>query len=413
MLDLSIEEILLILKEIKKIPILRPANGMGGVRAKLPSPTRTIQWETNSLVKINILTNFFSNYGVSIDAGTINLVLNTLRETQFLNTKINQINDFSEGEKYNKLLDEISNSIDKTFNYMGNMKIDANNIIIDSTTSFTNFYNLICKLNNIGVSDNFLQPIIEENSIDFFYEIINKIVELNNNNQTKDIPQETNNIFQKYISEKYKLNKEILEQERKVFQKEKQDFEEYKKSSIEKLESARSKEIITAFKKASKKTKCSIIFFYIFIFTTFIAIITLLFCRVQESKKNVQQDFPYYFKEFYFQATTIHTFDIQSFLYFLSLIISLTGLLAFLIKEKNRLTAQRDYFERCDTELNAFITYVSDFEPEQIRNLKIDLAKNYFTGGNFQVNKTTNQDESLTPENLKQILDILTEVSKK
>ncbi|HCQ9656556.1 TPA: hypothetical protein OMQ23_003161, partial [Acinetobacter baumannii] len=100
-------------------------------------------------------------------------------------------------------------------------------------------------------------------------------------------------------------------------------------------------------------------------------------------------------------------------LYFLSLIISLTGLLAFLIKEKNSLTAQRDYFERCDTELNAFITYVSDFDPDEIKKLKFDLAKNYFIGGNAQISKGTTQDQTLTPENMKQILDILKELSKK
>lgn len=355
MSDLSIEEILLNLKEIQKIPTIRPENGMGGVRVKLPSPSKTQYWETQILSKINLMINFFTDYGEFLEKENILLIVDNLRKAQFSNYQLNQIHDYSEAENFNKLFDEFTKKIEEIFSLFKNSKLDSNKITINSANDFANFCNLIFKINDIEMNNNLLQPIIEESSSVLFHEIIKKIIELyNDKSQTKNITLEISNIFQNYTNQKYKSRMQELENERKK-------FEEYKSKAIEKLETARNKQIITAFKNASTKTTTLIRGLYILIFAIFIIIIGLLFCRVQESKNNIHPDIPHYFNDFYFHVLNIQSFDLQSFLYFLSLIISLTGLLAFLIKEKNSLTAQRDYFERCDTELNAFITYVSDF----------------------------------------------------
>ncbi|MBC6791974.1 hypothetical protein, partial [Acinetobacter baumannii] len=331
-----------------------------------------------------------------------------------LKLKINEIHEFSESEKFNKLFDEFTDKIDETFNLLKNARINSKNIAINSTNDFTDFCNLIFKIDNIKFNNDLLLSITAENSTDLFYEIVYEIIDWHNNKtQNENLNLDIINIYLKHKNEEYKLNIKNLEDEKNIFKNEQKEFEEYKSKANEKLETARNKQIITAFKNASTKTKTLIRGLYILIFAIFIIIIRLLFCRVQEAKKNIHPDIPHYFNDFYFQVSNIQSFDLQSFLYFLSLIISLTGLLAFLIKEKNSLTAQRDYFERCDTELNAFITYVSDFDPDEIKKLKFDLAKNYFIGGNAQISKGTTQDQTLTPENMKQILDILKELSKK
>ncbi|MCW1490386.1 hypothetical protein OLN43_14105, partial [Acinetobacter baumannii] len=152
---------------------------------------------------------------------------------------------------------------------------------------------------------------------------------------------------------------------------------------------------ITAFKNKSETMKDYLHILYFLISLVFLSIITSVFVRMVTKHKIGSN------------------FDISSFIYFISFIVSLTALLTFLIREKNNLSTQRDYFERCDTELRALTTYVVGLPQDKIDNLKIELAKQYFTAGSNQINKGSNQDISLTPENFKQVLDILKEVSKK
>ncbi|MBC6791397.1 hypothetical protein, partial [Acinetobacter baumannii] len=84
MTDLVKEEILLILREIQKIPTIRPADGMGGVRVTLPSPAKGQYWETQILIKIYLMIKFFTNFSESLDEETMLLTVKNLRIAHFL-----------------------------------------------------------------------------------------------------------------------------------------------------------------------------------------------------------------------------------------------------------------------------------------------------------------------------------------
>ncbi|PNH14142.1 Uncharacterised protein [Klebsiella pneumoniae] len=391
----SIKEILSILENIKKLPTIYPKSGMHTARVRLPNKTQEVQWN-HQLSIIGRFKIYFSEFGECIDDETINSFLNNLKEAELYSKEINEIKDFEQQGKYNNIFNNLVESLEQTFNQIKNAKINKNKISIRSTKEFKDFFEMICLINGLKYDESFIQPFIEENSVELLTEIVQKTIDTSNqkkpdNNILLDILK----IYRDYIFVRVRDDKNKIKQEYDYLKTERIKFETDKDKALEEVELAKSKLIITAFKNKSETMKDYLHILYFLISLVFLSIITSVFVRMV-TKHEIGSNF-----------------DISSFIYFISFIVSLTALLTFLIREKNNLSTQRDYFERCDTELRALTTYVVGLPQDKIDNLKIELAKQYFTAGSNQINKGSNQDISLTPENFKQVLDILKEVSKK
>ncbi|MFL9479650.1 hypothetical protein ACKEN4_10440 [Acinetobacter baumannii] len=72
--------------------------------------------------------------------------------------------------------------------------------------------------------------------------------------------------------------------------------------------------------------------------------------------------------------------DWHLYLFFSTVILTLSGLLTFLIRERSRLIALQTYCKKNHLELTALPNYLAELSPEQARELRIELAKIYFKG---------------------------------
>lgn len=96
---------------------------------------------------------------------------------------------------------------------------------------------------------------------------------------------------------------------------------------------------------------------------------------------------------------------------FITFIFSLTGLLAFLIKERTRLINLHTYCNKNNLELSALPTYMYGLTEQQTQNLKIDLAKYYFRGyEEIQKINSENTDIPKLTTNLDQVVKSITEI---
>lgn len=97
----------------------------------------------------------------------------------------------------------------------------------------------------------------------------------------------------------------------------------------------------------------------------------------------------------------------SDFIFFFSLIFSISALETYLIKERNRLIKLRDYFLFCDLELTSMPQYMRELDLDQRQNLYIDLSKNYFKGGIHEDNQKNNETD-----NVSDVLKKIEELSK-
>ncbi|MCA4302703.1 hypothetical protein LDX65_05400 [Acinetobacter baumannii] len=95
------------------------------------------------------------------------------------------------------------------------------------------------------------------------------------------------------------------------------------------------------------------------------------------------------------------------FIFFFSLLFSISALETYLIKERNRLIKLRDYFLFCDLELTSMPQYMRELNLDQRQNLYIDLSSNYFKGGTHDNNK-----EIANTEDVSSVLKKIEELSK-
>lgn len=194
-------------------------------------------------------------------------------------------------------------------------------------------------------------------------------------------------IYDNHLANNIALEREELINEKNRIEKELAD-------ERIKLEQDKNAKLITAFGEKARTMNDAISIFYFLIYGTFSIIIASIFFKM-----NSNIDTP--FKDWHF-------------IYFFSYIAILSTLLTFFIKEKNNLSKQRDYFNRCHVELEALATYTSGFEKEQIIRLKLELAQKYFSAGQNDRNETPSKDDSpVTSEQFKQILDLIKSLLKK
>lgn len=257
---------------------------------------------------------------------------------------------------------------------------------------FSRISTYIIYKNHLSSLESFLEEINKENNYTTKANILNKLINFNNlehtSNNTNQLYKIIFDIIQDYkndIQDGIIISKIELNQE-------KNNIEQIKNKALEEIEKAKNSLIITAFKNKGESMNDYIGISYFLISLLFLLIIASLFFRLN---------------------TPIHEgFKLESFIYFISFITGISSLLAYLIKQNNRLVQQRDYFLRCHVELSALPTYVYDIEKTKIDSLKIELAQKYFTGGTGNETKTT-PEVSLTNENIKQLFDIVKELTKK
>lgn len=97
----------------------------------------------------------------------------------------------------------------------------------------------------------------------------------------------------------------------------------------------------------------------------------------------------------------------EDFIFFFSLIFSISALETYLIRERKRLIKLRDYFLFCDLELSSMPQYMRELNLEQRQNLYIDLSKNYFKGGDHD-----SKHENENTDNISDVLKKVEELTK-
>lgn len=96
---------------------------------------------------------------------------------------------------------------------------------------------------------------------------------------------------------------------------------------------------------------------------------------------------------YYFTESKIE-FNWRNYVFYLSIYITLTGYLTYLIKERVRLINIKTYCDKTWLEITALSAYMVDFKQEEVVKLKMQLADKYFAGPN---NESSNIKE-LNPE---------------
>ncbi|OOW07693.1 hypothetical protein, partial [Acinetobacter sp. MF4640] len=103
--------------------------------------------------------------------------------------------------------------------------------------------------------------------------------------------------------------------------------------------------------------------------------------------------------------------NIYTFITFLSIILTITGLITYLIKDYTQCKKLYDFYNIRHLELNALPEYMYELTPEQRKDLIIQLAPIYFIGVNDQKHQNTNNiDFSIIDQKLEEITKIVTKL---
>lgn len=86
--------------------------------------------------------------------------------------------------------------------------------------------------------------------------------------------------------------------------------------------------------------------------------------------------------------------DLKHYLFYVSLLIVVSALLTYLIKDRLRLIEFHNYCKRMYMEITALPDYMATLTPEQQKALRISLSSNYFTGNQITNNSTPTKDIS-------------------
>lgn len=86
--------------------------------------------------------------------------------------------------------------------------------------------------------------------------------------------------------------------------------------------------------------------------------------------------------------------DLKHYLFYVSLLVVISALLTYLIKDRLRLIEFQNYCKRMYMEITALPDYMATLTPEQQEALRISLSSNYFTGNLFTSNPSQVKDMS-------------------
>lgn len=108
--------------------------------------------------------------------------------------------------------------------------------------------------------------------------------------------------------------------------------------------------------------------------------------------------------------------NLNGFIIFGSLIFAISGLLTFVIKERNRHLDLQNLYQKRHVELKALPKYMSELTLEQRRELTLDLAYTYFNGSPNAIESKTNENKISEINNhideLKKLITNIKEINK-
>ncbi|URM39798.1 hypothetical protein [Acinetobacter sp. AS23] len=379
------------LRELKEFDVKRSVETMNA----FPSNEFSYDWKGIHLDEINAIIFIIDTYSDYYQDDYINQLIPRIKEITSTYNQILEIIEITDPDlQGNNLID-----FEKKYNVLKDLTIKLYDLV--KNPKFKNYivYDLqdanflkICTYIIYKYDLIFLENIIEEISRNenaaLKLQIINKLINFNNINQ----PNKSNNIIIDLLKD-YKIdNDNEIKRSKSELYNEKNNIEQYKNQALAEIETAKNALIITAFKEKVDSFKKPIRTLYILISLLFLTIIGSFLYRIFTINET--------------------SFNLAFFIYFVSFIASISSFLAYLIKQNNRLIQQQDYFHRCHVELSALPTYVYDIEKSKIDSLKIELAHKYFTGGT-NTESSNNSEINITNENIKQILDLVKEATKK
>ncbi|MGQ0788959.1 hypothetical protein ACT4WX_12045 [Acinetobacter baumannii] len=95
--------------------------------------------------------------------------------------------------------------------------------------------------------------------------------------------------------------------------------------------------------------------------------------------------------------------DIYNFLTYLSLLLTLSAITTYLIKERNRIIRLHDYFNLTMLELKTLPQYMRELDSTQRKNLIINLSPNFFKGST-KITSIQEQDQNINNADLTNIV---------
>ncbi|WP_336026322.1 hypothetical protein [Acinetobacter pittii] len=95
--------------------------------------------------------------------------------------------------------------------------------------------------------------------------------------------------------------------------------------------------------------------------------------------------------------------DIYNFLTYLSLLVTLSAITTYLIKERNRIIRLHDYFNLTMLELKTLPQYMRELDSTQRKNLIINLSPNFFKGST-KITSIQEQDQNISNADLTNIV---------
>lgn len=107
---------------------------------------------------------------------------------------------------------------------------------------------------------------------------------------------------------------------------------------------------------------------------------------------------------FYHYTESKIEFNWRNYVFYLSIYITLTGYLTYLIKERVRLLNIKTYCDKTWLEITALSFYMAEFQPDEVVKLKMQLADKYFAGPNIESSKTKELSPELTTSLIMELL---------
>ncbi|MDY7373282.1 hypothetical protein UE233_11630 [Acinetobacter oleivorans] len=107
---------------------------------------------------------------------------------------------------------------------------------------------------------------------------------------------------------------------------------------------------------------------------------------------------------FYHYTESKIEFNWRNYVFYLSIYITLTGYLTYLIKERVRLLNIKTYCDKTWLEITALSSYMAEFKPEEVVKLKMQLADKYFAGPNIESSNIKELSPELTTSLIMELL---------
>ncbi|QUY35608.1 hypothetical protein [Acinetobacter junii] len=108
--------------------------------------------------------------------------------------------------------------------------------------------------------------------------------------------------------------------------------------------------------------------------------------------------------------------DLYNIFIFITIVLSMSGLLTYVIKERTRNVKLYDFYQRRYLELNALPEFISELTPEDRRNLIKELTHTYFNGNQCTTQEISNESKiteiSKYTEDLKKMIENIQSITK-